>query len=493
MTDPTRPDGTRSLEGAPEGGSFVPEGGVPTLTGALERRLRIVRRLGDGGMGTVWEVEHLLTKHRRALKILHAEQAGRPDVVERFLREASVAGKLRSPHVVETFDAGVLEDGRPFVLMELIDGKSLHVLSVEGIGREPERVVRLLCQICEGMIVAHEKGVIHRDLKPENVIVTPDESVKILDFGISKFLEPEEVKASVTREGALIGTPHYMSPEQALGRTVDVRTDVYAIGAMAYELLSGKLPYDAPRLPELLIRIHEGKHLLLEELAPHVALPLASVVERAMHGNLESRYPTMKILRDALAPYCDADLARRSVGRVTATDQHAVTVAGAGLSPLRTGVSIDVEVDAPAGARPVSLDDDLTAPAPWTRKELTTPRPDSNELPTASVSTEVRARKELGREQTRDRTSSRTGIWVAVALVVVVLAGASVWAMSHATPQTHPTLPPATLAHVPTPPPPVTPPVIVVQVPPPVVPPPTTTKQGRHPHDVIDRTNPYGP
>lgn len=271
-------------------------------------KLEILRVLGGGGMGVVYEVEHRLTGHRRALKLVHAKYAGRPRFMKRLLREAKVAGKLQTPYVVETYDAGRLEDGSAYVLMELLNGRSLYQAMQEDGPFEPRRLARIMVQVAEGMAVAHEAGIVHRDLKPENVFVTVDEEgeerVKILDFGVSKFaITPEEPAGRLTVEGTLVGTPYYMSPEQAAGREVDGRTDVYAMGVMMYEALAGRLPFEAETVGALLVKIGAGECVPLSTRRPDLDPAFARLVHRAFARDLEERFPTAEALRRELLAF----------------------------------------------------------------------------------------------------------------------------------------------------------------------------------------------
>jgi len=210
-------------------------------------KLRIIRTVGAGGMGKVYEVEHELTRHRRALKVLHPSAS--PNVVERFVREATAAARIGNPHVAETFDAGTLETGEPYLLMELLEGETLEE-RLRRAGPIPSgELAALIQQACVGIQAAHDAGIVHRDLKPENLFVTSREGqpfVKILDFGISKFDEGRTGAPGITRDGVMLGTPYYMSPEQVLGAATDARTDVYALGVILYESACGHRPFEAP-------------------------------------------------------------------------------------------------------------------------------------------------------------------------------------------------------------------------------------------------------
>ncbi len=266
-------------------------------------KLRVVRQLGAGGMGAVYEVEHTYTKHRRALKLLHPRYAEQTSTVERFLREASAAGHIQSPHVVETFDAGQLESGEPYLVMELLEGQALdELLAARGRLSVPE-TVELLRQACEGAQAAHDAGIVHRDLKPENLFIVAGREpfVKLLDFGISKFDASLETGRALTREGSLLGTPYYMAPEQLVQRReATPASDVYALGVIAYECVSGLRPFSAPSLPELSVLVHEGKYTPLDALAPELPPGFVRAVARAMQREPERRFASPRAFADAL-------------------------------------------------------------------------------------------------------------------------------------------------------------------------------------------------
>jgi len=265
-------------------------------------KLEVVRTLGIGGMGAVYEVVHAYTKHRRALKLLHRRFARQPEVVARFLREAGAAGRIGNPHVVETFDAGQLDTGEPYLLMELLQGEPLDVVLRREGRLAPAVAIDFVAQAADGVEAAHRAGIVHRDLKPANLFIVRGERpfVKVVDFGISKF-EHRGSDPALTQDGALLGTPHYMSPEQVRGgREVDGRTDVYALGVVLYECLSGQLPFSASALPELSVRIHEGSHASLSELCPELPVQLASLVARAMERDLASRVQSAAMLASEL-------------------------------------------------------------------------------------------------------------------------------------------------------------------------------------------------
>ncbi len=289
----------------------------PRVGQVLLGKLQVLRRIGGGGMGDVYEVEHLLTRHRRALKIVRVDAGQQRRFMERFLREVSVAGRLGTPFVVETFDAGWLEDESAYVLMELLAGRSLQALLEDDGMLSARRAAMLMCQVAEGVQVAHDASIVHRDLKPENLFVTKTEDgrerVKILDFGVSKFLDVAEEKATkLTREGSSVGTPYYMSPEQAAGKDVDGRCDVWAMGVVLYELLTGRLPFEGETVGEVLLKIGGGMYVPLEHRRPDVDPVFIAVVERALEPDLGKRYPTAEALRRDLLPFAGGESAARA-------------------------------------------------------------------------------------------------------------------------------------------------------------------------------------
>jgi serine/threonine protein kinase len=292
----------------------------------LAGKFRIERRLGAGAMGAVYAIDHELTHHRRALKLLHPNLCADPDLVRRFLNEASAAGRVGNPHLVETFDAGSLPTGEPYVVMELLEGEPLDVVLKRERFLDVGLAAEIVAQAAEGIDAAHGAGIIHRDLKPENLFVTSRDGapfVKILDFGVSKFAALSKDKQRQTRAGMIYGSPAYMSPEQLWGSAdVDARSDVFALGVVLFESVAGVLPFDGPTLEALALRVAAGDSQSLESLRPDLPPGLADVVRRALAAAREDRLATARALAEALAPF------RKPVACPTAAQLgHAKTVA----------------------------------------------------------------------------------------------------------------------------------------------------------------------
>ena len=268
----------------------------------LGKKYLVRRVLGAGGMGVVYEVEHVLTKRLGALKLLHRSVASEARIVERFVREASAAGRIGSPHIVETWDAGELPTGEPSTIMELLEGSPVRDLIAKR-GRLCFAEAReIVLQAAAGLAAAHAAGIVHRNVKPENLFVCSGQPplVKLIDFGISKF-GAFAADHRLTAEGTQLGTPYYMSAEQVAGKSdVDARTNVYSLGVVLYECVTGRVPFDAGTLPALSIRIFQGNFTPARELAGDAPLGLDGVLARAMAVEPSQRYASMQEFREAI-------------------------------------------------------------------------------------------------------------------------------------------------------------------------------------------------
>lgn len=225
-------------------------------------RYRLLTKLGQGGMGAVWRAEHLTLGTQVAIKLIDTSIAGSEEALARFRREAQAAAELRSAHVVHILDYGV-EDGRPYIAMELLDGESLAQRLERSPRLNPAEVAEVLSQTGRALTKAHQRNIVHRDLKPDNIYLVRDgdeEITKVLDFGIAKKLGLAAASGGVkTQTGAMLGTPYYMSPEQAKAQSnVDHRTDIWSLGIIAYQCLTGVRPFDGDTLTSLLLSICTG-------------------------------------------------------------------------------------------------------------------------------------------------------------------------------------------------------------------------------------------
>jgi serine/threonine protein kinase len=243
----------------------------------LGERYEVLHPLGRGAASVVWEVEHTGTGRRLAAKVLSVDDAFDGTIAKRLLLEARATGVIRHPNVIEVIDTGVAADGKPFLVMELLVGRTLEQLLRDEGAMSWERAAPILRQIASGLAAAHRIGVVHRDLKPANVMLVDDGSgetrCKVLDFGLARWQQLDEITSRLTRTGAVFGTPSYMSPEQINRGEVDARSDVYSLGCLAYELVGGKRPFEGESIGEVLYQ------QLFEH--PRAPLPVDAPINRA--------------------------------------------------------------------------------------------------------------------------------------------------------------------------------------------------------------------
>ncbi len=272
----------------------------------IDNKYRLVRLLGEGGMALVYEAEHTVINRKVAVKIMRAMLASAPGATKRFLREAKTAAKIEHPNVVEIHDVGVEDDGTVFIVMELLKGRSLKEL-LELKGRlSASTVVSVMMQVLSALAAAHKMGIIHRDLKPDNVFIALDnrmrEEVKLLDFGIAKIEGQPEGDLKLTKTGMVMGTPHYLSPEQARGgKKVDHRIDIWAVGVLMYEMLTGVMPFDGTSYNEVLGNILMELPVPLHELNPDAPKDLVDIVNGALTKDRDKRYQSvLEMVRDLM-------------------------------------------------------------------------------------------------------------------------------------------------------------------------------------------------
>ena len=263
----------------------------------LANRYKLVKEIGRGGYGSVWLVDDNFIKEQLVMKFLHQTLVSDEIAVERFIRELRLARKITHANIIRLFD--YLDLGPiAAISMEYFPGKALSSIIHQG-SIEPTRVVKLVKAISEALEVAHQADVIHRDMKPANILVDERDAVKIVDFGIAA--ASKHAESRLTRTGTLIGTPTYISPEQIQGKAVDGRTDMYSLGVIMYEMLSGQPPYQAED-PMALVFMHvEGNARRLDEVNPLVPGELADVVHKCISPDPEKRYHSMAELGQALS------------------------------------------------------------------------------------------------------------------------------------------------------------------------------------------------
>jgi len=279
----------------PRDGSTLRAPAGSNLVGSvLADRYHIVRRIGEGGMGQVYLAEHVKMRRRSAVKVLHQGMVNDPDAIARFNREASNASQIQHPNVAAIYDFGETEDGLIYLAMEFIDGEPLRKMIERQGALTAVQAADITRQVADALEAAHEMGIVHRDLKPDNIMIARGRSgedvAKVVDFGIAKATTGDDQK--VTRTGLAIGTPEYMSPEQLSGDTLDNRTDIYSLGLVAFNMLTGQLPFPAVSSREAMIARLTERPRTLAEIKDDVAWPaeIQTVMDRALAGHPQDRY-----------------------------------------------------------------------------------------------------------------------------------------------------------------------------------------------------------
>jgi serine/threonine protein kinase len=283
-----------------------------TFAGAYVLR----RELAAGGGGTVYEAQHRLLGRGAAVKVLRRELASSPQMVTRFLREALAVNMIKHPNIVDIYEFGELPDGRPFYVMELLEGTDLRRMLADRGRLPPAEVMEILDPVCSALEAAHSRGVIHRDLKTSNIFAvkqarddagnaTGPRMIKLLDFGIAKLLHPDATEAGLTMVGARLGTSYTMAPEQIRGEAIDERADIYSLGVVLYHLLTGQYPFRADTMADI-----EQHHLETPAPRPSHIAPVSpaldAVVLRSMEKLAERRFASARAFRDALREAVEA-------------------------------------------------------------------------------------------------------------------------------------------------------------------------------------------
>jgi serine/threonine-protein kinase len=281
---------------------------APPTTGLVAEKYALVRMIGRGGMGSVWEARHSSLGTTVAIKFIETEYADSQEARKRFDNEAKAAATIQSKHAIQIYDHGVTPEGKPYIVMELLQGEPLDK-RIERMGRMSlQDTARILQQVSRGLARAHERGIVHRDLKPENIFLvrTPDddeEIAKVLDFGIAKLSNNAHSPGitSSTKTGAVLGTPFYMSPEQARGlRNVDHRTDVWSLAVIAFKCVTGKLPFDGESVGDLLVKICTAPIPMPSHSVPGLPSSFDAWFMRAMEREPDRRFSSVSELADAL-------------------------------------------------------------------------------------------------------------------------------------------------------------------------------------------------
>lgn len=288
--------------------AMTPAAQDPRLGMVLQERYRILRKLGDGGMGAVYEGEHIVIKRRVAIKVLHSQFAQNPEIVARFHREAEAATSIGHPNIVEVTDMGRFPDGTAYMVLEFLDGRDWSD-DISKQGPQPlGKVVHILSQVCDALDAAHAKGIVHRDLKPENIYLIERRGdpcfAKVLDFGISKIADSQAENRSLTQTGTALGTPYYMAPEQCQGKKdVDPRADIYSLGVIFFQALTAQYPFDDESYPMLVLKICTEPAPSLANYRPDLPPELQNVVNRMLAKNRDHRPSSCAEVKAVLAPY----------------------------------------------------------------------------------------------------------------------------------------------------------------------------------------------
>jgi serine/threonine protein kinase len=346
-----RKDHPRIIDTCPEKGLTVSE--TYRLEGEiLEGKYEIGERIGEGGMGVVYMAKHRTIGRKLAIKFLHAGVQTSEEVVRRFQNEARVAASIGNKHIVDIIDMGKLRGKFHYIVMEYLEGEDLAAILDRGVKQPYNEAVDIVIQMLSGLYAAHQKGIIHRDLKPENIFVITEPSgekyIKIVDFGISRLIqEAKEKSARVTKEGTVIGTPLYMSPEQARGRMdMDHRADLFGAGTILYEMLTGIHPFRSRSVGDVLVSIITEIPLAPADLDSSIPAELSEAVMKALAKNPDDRFASAMDFIEAIAPFSSSPIYMKYSSRqIKVGDAAAAAAAAETREALKEESSVVVEVE----------------------------------------------------------------------------------------------------------------------------------------------------
>lgn len=317
-------------------------------------KLKLIRLIAKGGMGSVWLAEHLGLDTNVAVKFMSPEAVQHPEAVERFRREATAAAKIKSPHVVQILDHGVASDGAPYIVMELLEGDDLG-RRIQKVGAlDLPLVVEIIRQTCKALGRAHQLGIVHRDIKPENIFLTESDGellVKVLDFGIAKNID-QGANFSMTTTGVTIGSPYYMSPEQLMSaKGADTRSDLWSLGVVTYHALTGVVPFDGETMAALCVAINAADYVPPSKRRPDLPPTIDEFVAKLLARNPDDRFQSAKevshgflLAADGRSP--DASSPRHSLSGDEASELRALSkepLFGDTLSEAKTTVKLPLD------------------------------------------------------------------------------------------------------------------------------------------------------
>lgn len=308
----------------------------------IEEKYYINALLGAGGMGKVYQATRLFIGDQVAIKVLHSEQVLNTEAIERFRREAQAAARLKHQNAVIIYDFGVSSDGLIYLVMELAEGQSLRSIIKEQGPLTPSAATEVISQVCSALDEAHRQNIVHRDIKPDNIIValgTTGLRAKVLDFGIAKLRDLSTSVSNLTQTGSVMGTPHYMSPEQCLGEELDGRSDIYSLGIVLYEILIGVVPFNSPTTTAVIVQHVNQPPPSLRAINMSITPAIEAVVHHALEKRRESRPQTAGELADEL-------LASVKGSTTVVTKPNALNVLGSMTTPTQ-GQAQTVRIDAP--------------------------------------------------------------------------------------------------------------------------------------------------